>query len=88
MGNRLEDAYCHGLLLYFWYFGLLYAANVLIQLTTKPVYGDFIPKALATEKYIAAPESYVVGKGLENIQAGLDLVGKGGVSAKKVVITL
>jgi len=51
------------------------------------IYEHFLPEALANEKYVAAPEPYVVGKGLENIQAALDLV-KQGVSAQKVVVSL
>lgn len=51
------------------------------------VYGDYLPKALAEGKYIAAPDPHVVGKGLEHIQAAFDLQKKG-VSAKKVVVTL
>ena len=53
----------------------------------KAVYVDFLPKALAQGTYIAAPDPYVVGKGLEYIQAGLD-VQKKGMSAKKVVVSL
>ena len=51
------------------------------------IYVDYLPDALAASTYIAAPEPVVVGKGLEYIQAGLDLQKKG-VSAKKVVVSL
>lgn len=51
------------------------------------VYADYLPKALAGGKYIAAPEPLVVGKGLESIQNALE-VQKKGVSAKKVVVSL
>ncbi|KAI9829476.1 MAG: hypothetical protein M1819_006296 [Sarea resinae] len=51
------------------------------------VYVDFLPQALAEDKYMAAPDPEVVGKGLESIQAALD-VQKKGVSAKKVVVSL
>ena len=53
----------------------------------KAIYEDFLPKALAEGAYIAAPDAYVVGKGLESIQAALD-VQKKGVSAQKVVVSL
>jgi NADPH:quinone reductase-like Zn-dependent oxidoreductase len=53
----------------------------------KVIYEDFLPQALADGKYLAAPEPYIVGKGLESVQAGLDAQKKG-VSAKKLVITL
>ena len=51
------------------------------------VYGHFLPQALAEGKYIAAPEPFVVGHGLEHIQKAFDFQKKG-VSAKKVVVTL
>ncbi|KAK9235659.1 putative alcohol dehydrogenase [Lipomyces kononenkoae] len=51
------------------------------------IFGDFLPKALEAQKYICAPEPQVVGKGLEHIQAGFELL-KEGVSAKKVVVLL
>ena len=54
---------------------------------SKVVYEDFLPRALATGLYVAAPEPLVVGKGLEYIQEALDLQKKG-VSAKKVVVLL
>lgn len=54
---------------------------------SKVVYENFLPKALAEGKYVAAPDAYVVGKGLEYVQAGLDAQKKG-MSGKKVVITL
>lgn len=51
------------------------------------IYTDFLPKALAEGRFMAAPDPQVVGKGLEYIQAALDLQKKG-VSAKKVVVSL
>jgi hypothetical protein len=48
---------------------------------------DYLPKALATGQYLAAPDPQVVGKGLENVQTALDLASKG-VSAKKRVVSL
>ena len=53
----------------------------------KAIYVDFLPEALAQERYVVAPEPIVVGKGLEFVQAGLEMQKKG-VSAKKVVVTL
>ncbi|TVY49846.1 Zinc-binding alcohol dehydrogenase domain-containing protein cipB [Lachnellula occidentalis] len=63
------------------------AAAIKDNEVSKAVYEDFLPPALADGKYVAAPEPYVVGKGLENVQAGFNIQKKG-VSAKKVVITL
>jgi len=54
---------------------------------SKVIYDDFLPTALAEGRYMAAPEPYVVGKGLEYIQTGLD-VQRQGVSGKKVVVSL
>ena len=51
------------------------------------VYADYLPKALAEGKFIAAPEPLVVGKGLESIQKAFEVQMKG-VSAKKVVVSL
>ncbi len=51
------------------------------------IYVDFLPKALAEGAFVAAPESQIIGKGLENIQAGFDLQAMG-MSAKKVVVSL
>lgn len=51
------------------------------------IYEQYLPKALAEGKFIAAPEPFVAGKGLESIQAAQDIHMKG-VSAKKVVVSL
>ncbi|KAI9813397.1 MAG: hypothetical protein M1827_004071 [Pycnora praestabilis] len=51
------------------------------------IYADYLPKALAEGKFVAAPEPLVVGKGLESIQKAFDVQMKG-VSAKKVVVSL
>ena len=53
----------------------------------KAMYNDFLPQALAQGRFVPAPEPQVVGKGLENIQEGFDIL-KRGVSAKKVVVKL
>ncbi len=54
---------------------------------SRVIYGDFLPQALADGRYVAAPEPYVVGTGLEYVQTGFDAQRKG-VSAKKVVVSL
>jgi NADPH:quinone reductase-like Zn-dependent oxidoreductase len=51
------------------------------------IFGEFLPKALAEKKYLAAPEPEVVGHGLEDVQQALDLQRRG-VSAKKLVVKL
>lgn len=52
----------------------------------KPIW-EYVTPALEQGKLKAVPEPLVVGKGLENVQKGLD-TNKAGVSAKKVVIEL
>lgn len=51
------------------------------------VWVDFLPKALDMGSFIVAPDAQVVGKGLESIQDGMDLMIKG-MSAKKAVVSL
>ncbi|KAL2849287.1 chaperonin 10-like protein [Aspergillus pseudodeflectus] len=51
------------------------------------IWGEFLPKALASGQFQAKPDSYIVGNGVKDIQYALD-VQKKGVSAKKVVVTL
>ncbi|GAD99693.1 alcohol dehydrogenase, putative [Paecilomyces variotii No. 5] len=51
------------------------------------IFGDFLPKALEAQQYIIAPEPHVLGKGLEYVQSGLDVL-KEGVSARKLVVSL
>lgn len=51
------------------------------------IYGEFLPKALASGKFKATPEPIVVGQGLESIQEAIN-VQKEGVSAKKVVVLI
>ena len=51
------------------------------------VYEQYLPKAMAEEKFVPEPEPLVVGQGLENVQVALDTLEQG-VSAKKVVVTL
>ena len=65
----------------------IFPSNVKDNGVGKAIFAEFLPKALAEGKFIAAPEPEVVGHGLENVQAGID-AWKKGVSAKKVVVTL
>lgn len=62
-------------------------SNFYGDLVPKIIYGDFLPKALEKGTFVCMPESLVVGKGLEKVQEGFDLLKKG-VSAKKVVVLL
>ncbi|KUJ19384.1 GroES-like protein [Mollisia scopiformis] len=49
------------------------------------VWGTYVPWALKSGRLLPRPKALIVGKGLENVQKGLDRQ-KEGVSAKKVVI--
>jgi NADPH:quinone reductase-like Zn-dependent oxidoreductase len=51
------------------------------------IYQKFLPDALAKGVYVSFPEPVVVGKGLEHIQNGMDILSKG-ISAKKIVVSL
>jgi NADPH:quinone reductase-like Zn-dependent oxidoreductase len=51
------------------------------------VYANFLPQALATGRFRAAPEPLIAGEGLEAIQRALNIQKKG-VSARKVVVSL
>jgi NADPH:quinone reductase-like Zn-dependent oxidoreductase len=65
----------------------MYALSIRDNAVAAAVWGDFLPKALREGTFVPAPEPLVAGHGLESIQAGVDLLGKG-VSARKVVVTL
>lgn len=53
----------------------------------KAIYGDFLPSALEQGSYVPKPEPQIVGHGLDQIQGAFEL-GKRGVSAKKLVVTV
>ncbi|WP_434619943.1 hypothetical protein [Arthrobacter sp. A5] len=65
----------------------IYGSDLKKNELSKIIYDDFLPQALADGSYIAAPDPYVVGQGLESVQAGLEAQLKG-VSAKNVVVSL
>jgi NADPH:quinone reductase-like Zn-dependent oxidoreductase len=51
------------------------------------IYRDFLPDALATGSYVAAPGPKVVGRGLEAFQVALDAQ-RAGISGSKLVVDL
>ena len=51
------------------------------------IYRDFLPDALAENRYAIFPEPTVVGHGLDAVQGALDTQRRG-VSAQKIVVTL
>ena len=65
----------------------IFGTTLMDNEVSRVIYEDFLPGALAEGRYAAAPEPALVGKGLEYVQAGLDIQKKG-VSARKVVVSL
>ncbi len=65
----------------------VFGSSLMDNEVSKVIYEDFLPQALADGRYVAAPDPYVVGTGLEYVQTGFDAQMKG-VSAKKVVVSL
>lgn len=52
------------------------------------VYRDFLGKALEAGTYKCAPEPYIVGKGLDQIQKAIDMQREIGTMGKKAVVKL
>ncbi|KAL9089755.1 MAG: hypothetical protein Q9165_005549 [Trypethelium subeluteriae] len=52
------------------------------------IYEDFLPKALKAGTFVPAPKPQITGKGLQSVQGVVDLYSKGGVSARKLVVSL
>ena len=65
----------------------IFGSSLMDNEVSRVIYVNFLPKALADGRYVAAPDPSVVGKGLEYVQTGFDAHMKG-VSAKKVVVSL
>lgn len=65
----------------------IYGTTLMDNEVSRIVYVDFLPKALAQGRYVAAPKPVVVGRGLASIQSALDIHLQG-VSAAKVVVSL
>lgn len=65
----------------------IFGSSLMDNEVGRVIFEDFLTRALAEGRYLAAPEPHIVGKGLESIQAGFDAQ-KQGVSAKKVVVSL
>ncbi|TGJ79363.1 hypothetical protein E0Z10_g9402 [Xylaria hypoxylon] len=52
------------------------------------IFGTFLPAALASGQYKAAPKPHVVGTGLESVQAAFEISRANAVSCEKLVVTL
>lgn len=68
-------------------YSFIFASSVAFNGVGRAIYQDFLPVALASGKYIAAPAPIVAGKGLEQIQTAIDLL-QNGISAGKVVVSM
>lgn len=66
----------------------LFALSIKDNNLGQAVYQDYLPKALKAGSFVPTPEPIVVGKGLEAVQEGIDLYSKGGISARKIVVTI
>jgi hypothetical protein len=51
------------------------------------IWHDFIPAALASGKFQAKPDPFIIKGGLSKVQEGIDML-RNGVSAKKIVIEI
>jgi NADPH:quinone reductase-like Zn-dependent oxidoreductase len=67
--------------------GYIFGSTLVFNGVGKAIYEDYLPEALAEGAFVAAPDSYVVGTGLEYIQPAFEVLKKG-VSAKKLVVLL
>jgi NADPH:quinone reductase-like Zn-dependent oxidoreductase len=65
---------------------LVFGSSMAFNDISKALFERYLPEALAKGEFVAAPESQVVGHGLEQIQAAFDA--QKSVSAKKIVVTL
>jgi NADPH:quinone reductase-like Zn-dependent oxidoreductase len=65
----------------------IFGTSLMDNEVSQVIYEDFLPQALEEGRYIAAPDPYIVGKGLSYIQEGFELQKKG-MSASKVVVSL
>jgi len=65
----------------------IFGSSLLGNEVSRVIYVDFLPQALASGQFVAAPQAQVVGSGLEAVQAAFDLQ-RQGVSASKVVVSL
>ena len=66
---------------------VVFATSIKDNNISKAIYQDYLPTALANGSFKPRPIPTVVGKGLEELQRGLDKL-KAGVSATKLVVTL
>lgn len=65
---------------------LVFGSSMAFNDISKALFERYLPDALANGNFVAAPESHVVGHGLEKIQDAFDA--QKSVSAKKIVVTL
>lgn len=66
---------------------MIWGGALLTTATGPMIYRDYLPRALAEGRHLAAPEPLLAGKGLDAIPAALEMQRRG-VSARKVVVRL
>ena len=65
----------------------VFATSIKDNEVSRAIFQDYLPHALAQDKYRCFPKPHVVGHGLESLQEGFNQL-KQGVSAKKLVVTI
>ncbi|MBI1170685.1 zinc-binding dehydrogenase [bacterium] len=68
-------------------FSVIYGTALAETDLSRVIFEDYLPGALASARFVPAPEPLVAGHGLEAVQAAIDRH-RQGVSARKVVVTL
>ncbi|KAI3391217.1 hypothetical protein diail_7767, partial [Diaporthe ilicicola] len=54
----------------------IYAISICKNFVSKGIYEDFLPRALEVGTFVPAPKPLIAGKGLESVQAGIDILRK------------
>ena len=65
----------------------IFGSSLINNEVSRVIYADFLPQALAENRYAALPTPQVAGHGLDRIAAAMEMQ-KQGVSASKVIVTL
>ena len=65
----------------------IWGSSLMDNEVSRIIFTDFLPGALASGAYVAAPPSLVSGDGVDAIQPALEQL-KAGVSARKIVVRI
>ncbi|KAF4452069.1 GroES-like protein [Fusarium austroafricanum] len=66
----------------------IFSLSITFSYVYKAIWDDYLPSAVEAGAFIPSPQPLVFGNGLESLQGAVDYLGKNGVSAQKVVISL